>query len=179
MIRAGKGSQMPIIDPFAANPLVDGRQSPNALMVRQGVARQMQKRGYACLAELTLVSGRRCDLICLSPKAEFVIVEVKSSIEDFRVDNKWPEYLGYCDAFYFATHSGVPTDIFPEEIGLIIADGYGAEFLREAQKQPINAATRKSLLLRYARAATGRLDLVSKYAEKAGLEVDFANSDEH
>ena len=168
---------MPIIEPNSLNPFIDGRQSLNALMVRQGVERHLRKLGYSCLAELTLASGRRCDLICLSPKANFVIVEVKSSVEDFRVDNKWQEYQQYCDSFYFATHSGVPADIFPENTGLIIADSYGAEIVREAESISISAASRKALLLRYARVATQRLNLVSHYAEKAGFEVDYSKSD--
>lgn len=168
---------MPIIEPNSTNPFIDGRQSLNALMVRQGVERYLRNLGYSCLAELTLASGRRCDLICLSPKASFVIIEVKSSVEDFRVDNKWPEYQQYCDSFYFATHSGVPAEIFPENTGLIIADMYGAEIIREAESIAMSAASRKALLLRYARVATQRLGLVSQYAEKAGLEVDYSKSD--
>jgi len=168
---------MPIIEPNSTNPFIDGRQSLNALMVRQGVERHLRKLGYSCLAELTLASGRRCDLICLSPKGSFMIVEVKSSVEDFRVDNKWPEYQQFCDSFYFATHSGVPAEIFPPNAGLIIADTYGAEIVREAISSSISAASRKALLLRYARVATQRLNLVSHYAEKAGFEVDFSNSE--
>ena len=168
---------MPIIEPNSSNPFIDGRQSLNALMVRQGVERYLRNLGYSCLAELTLASGRRCDLICLSPKASFVIVEVKSSVEDFLVDNKWPEYQQYCDSFYFATHSGVPAEIFPQDTGLIIADSYGAEIVREAESAPISAASRKALLLRYARVATQRLNLVSHYAEKAGIEVDYSKSE--
>lgn len=167
---------MPIIEPNSTNPFIDGRQSLNALMVRQGVERYLRNLGYSCLAELTLASGRRCDLICLSPKASFVIVEVKSSVEDFRVDNKWSEYQQYCDSFYFATHSGVPAEIFPENTGLIIADTYGAEIVREAETISISAASRKALLLRYARVATQRLNLVSHYAEKAGFEVDYTQN---
>jgi hypothetical protein len=168
---------MPIIDPFASNPLVDGRQSSHALMVRRGVERHMGKLGYSSLAELSLVSGRRCDLICLSPKGEFVIIEVKSSIEDFRVDKKWPDYLDYCDRFFFATHAGVPSEIFPENAGLIIADSYGAEILRESNIERLNAARRKALLLRFARAATSRLAHVSLYAEKAGLALDLSGEE--
>lgn len=168
---------MPIIDPFASNPLVDGRQSSNALMVRRGVERHMGKLGYSSLAELSLVSGRRCDLICLSPKGDFVIIEIKSSIEDFRVDKKWPDYVDFCDRFYFATHAGVPSEIFPENAGLIIADAYGAEILRESDSDRLSSARRKALLLRYARAATNRLTHVSQYAEKAGLTLDFPDTD--
>lgn len=164
---------MPIIDPLTNNPLVDGRQSPNALMIRQGVERKMQNFGNSFLAELTLDTGRRCDLICLSPKGKFIIVEVKSSVEDYRVDTKWHEYKNFCDTFYFATHAGVSPSIFPKNEGLIIADEYGAEIVREAGSHPLNAAARKKLLVRYASTATNRLRLVNRYADKAGIDVDF------
>lgn len=146
-------------------------------MIRQGVERHMRKSGYSCLAELTLASGRRCDLICLSEKGKFVIIEVKSSIEDYRVDDKWPEYQKYCDEFYFATHSNVPAITFPADEGLIVADAYGAEILREPKKNSMAPATRKALLLRFARVAGERLNTLSAYAEKSGVEVDFATEE--
>ena len=134
----------------------------------------MRKSGYICLAELTLASGMRCDLICLSENGHFIIIEVKSSVEDFQADNKWPEYQKYCDVFYFATHSGVPIETFPSDEGLFIADSYGAEIIREAKNCSMSAATRKALLLRFARTATHRLNTVSSYAEKSGFEVDYS-----
>ena len=38
----------------------------------------------------------------------------------------------HSDRLYFATHSGVPLDIFPEECGLLLSDGYDAEMIRDA-----------------------------------------------
>ena len=55
-----------------------------------------------------------------------VRTEVAVLLEDFRVDTKWPGYRDYCDRLYFATHDGVPSEIFPEDCGLIIADGASA-----------------------------------------------------
>jgi hypothetical protein len=81
----------------------------------------------------------------------------KSSIEDFRVDRKWPDYRCSCDRLFFATHAGVPAGIFPGEAGLILADAYGAEFLREAPEHRLAAATRKAMLVRFAQAAAHRL----------------------
>ncbi len=168
---------MPIIDPNSPNPFVDGRQSPKALMVRQGVEHQMLKLGYSCLPELTLASGRRCDLICISAKGYIIIVEVKSSVEDFRVDEKWPEYQKYCDAFYFATHAGVSRGVFPGDEGLILADAYDAEIIQQPRENSISAATRKSILLRFAKVASQRLRIASNYAEKAGVAIEYYDGD--
>lgn len=148
---------MPIVSPTQRDPLVDGRQSERALLVRRGVQRLMIQMRVSVLPEIPLVTGRRADLLCLSEKGEFTIVEIKSSIEDFRVDRKWPDYRLHCDRLYFATHPGVPTDIFPECCGLILSDGYGAEILREAPEERLSASTRKALTLRFARTASDRL----------------------
>ena len=122
------------------------------MAVRRGVQRALFDMRHAVLPELTLASGRRADLITLSPKGEIWIVEIKTSIEDFRVDRKWPDYLLHCDRLFFATHPGVPLEIFPEECGLFLSDGYGAEMIRAAH-------TRKSVSLLFARTAAQRLML--------------------
>ncbi|WP_299808748.1 MmcB family DNA repair protein [uncultured Roseibium sp.] len=139
------------------DPLKDGRQSETALMVWRGTARLLRQLDFACMPEITLASGRRADLLALGPKHQLWIVEVKSSIADFRADTKWPDYRQHCDRLFFATHPDVPADIFPEEAGLILADGFGAEILREAPEHKLAAATRKSVTQRFARSAANRL----------------------
>ncbi len=158
---------MPIILPQLANPLIDGRQSERALTIRRGVQRLLLSFGHSVLPEMPLASGRRADLIALTRKGEFWIVEIKSSIEDFRVDTKWPEYKQHCDRLFFATLPDVPASIFPEECGFILSDGYGAEIVREAPHEPLAGATRKALMLRYARLGAHRLTL----AELAGVSI--------
>lgn len=148
---------MPLVSPFPVDPLVDGRQSERALLVRRGLQRLMTALRVAMLPEMPLASGRRADLICLSEKGEFSIVEIKTSIEDFRVDKKWPDYRQHCDRLYFATHPGVPAEIFPPTCGLIVSDGYAAEILRDAPEEKLAAATRKALMLRFARLSADRL----------------------
>lgn len=159
---------MPILDFSQSSPLSDGRQSERALSIRRGVVRHFQDLGFAMIAELALASGRRADLIGMDRKGKFAIVEIKSSVEDFRVDQKWPEYLAHCDTYYFATHSGVPAEIFPSEEGLIIADNYGAEVVRPSQDYSMAGATRKALTLRFARAAADRLERVLSHCSING-----------
>lgn len=148
---------MTIVSVGVTNPLIDGRQSDRAVLVRRGVQILLSDMGMALVPELTLASGRRADLITLSPKGEIWIIEIKSSIEDFRVDKKWPEYRSYCDRLFFATHAGVPDDIFPPDCGLIVSDGYGAHLLRDAPEHRLPPATRKSVTLTFARVAAQRL----------------------
>jgi hypothetical protein len=131
------------------------------------VQRLLKEMGAHVLPELSLSTGRRADLVALTRQGDIWIIEIKSSIEDFRVDRKWPEYRLHSDRFFFATHPEVPAEIFPEECGFILSDGYGAEILRDAPEHRMPPATRKSLMLRIARAGAARL----LAAELAGVSV--------
>jgi hypothetical protein len=135
----------------------DRRQSETALAVARGTARLLLSLGYACVSELPLASGRRADLVGLGSDGEIWIVEIKSSIADFRADQKWMDYRLHCDRLFFATTMEVPCDIFPPNTGLIVADAFGATIMCEAPEHRLPAATRKSMLLRFARAASLRL----------------------
>ena len=158
---------MPLVSPNLAHPLADGRQSARAMIIRRGVQRLLMAMGAHVLPELSLASGRRADLVALTRSGDIWIIEIKSSIEDFRFDRKWPEYRLFSDRFFFATHPEVPAEIFPEECGFILSDGYGAEILRDAPEHRLLPATRKALMLRIARAGAARL----LAAELAGVAV--------
>jgi hypothetical protein len=86
-----------------------------------------------------------------------LIVEIKSSPADFRADRKWRDYVACCDRLYFAISERTPAELMPVDAGLIVADPYGAEILREAQIQRMAPASRRALLLRFAQAAADRL----------------------
>ena len=124
--------------------------------VTRGAARLLVDLGYAPLAEVTLPNGRRADLMAVSRKGELAIIEVKSGIEDYRVDRKWHEYLPYCDRFAFAVAPEFPQHILPEEPGLIVCDGFGGAVLREAPATPLAPARRKALTIGFARMAAMR-----------------------
>ena len=121
------------------------------LAVPRGAARLMVDLGYAPLLEVGLPNGRRADVMALGPRGDIVICEVKSGVEDFRVDRKWGEYGPFCDAFYFAVAPGFPDDVLPDEPGLIVADGFGGAVVREAPPTPLAPARRKALLVAFAR----------------------------
>ena len=150
--------------------IFDGRQSPTATAVARGTSRLLRSLGFSCVPELPLTSGRRADLVALGADGEIWIVEIKSSIEDFRVDQKWPEYRWHCDRLFFATPANVPLAIFPDDAGLILADGYGAELVRAAPEHRLTGATRRSMLVRYGRAAALRLQALADPAAATGAE---------
>jgi hypothetical protein len=133
--------------------LPDGRQSPVAFGVQRGVRRLFAQLGHATMPEFTLRNGRRVDIIALAPNGSLTIVEIKSSVADFRADRKWPDYEEFCDRFYFAVPETMPFHILPEDRGLIVADSFGAAIMREASCHPLAGARRKAVTLRFAQAA--------------------------
>ena len=135
----------------------DGRQSETALMIARGVRRLLRARGFSSVTELSLIDGRRADIVAVNGEGEVLIVEVKSSAADLRADRKWRDYLAACDRLYFAISHATPAAIMPAEAGLIMADPYGAEILREADMRRMASASRRALLLRFALAAADRL----------------------
>ncbi|MFQ5954139.1 MAG: MmcB family DNA repair protein [Kiloniellales bacterium] len=128
-----------------------------AAMLTRGLCRALLDRGYAPLTEFNLKSGRRADVIAVDKAGQVLIAEIKSSVEDYRADRKWMDYLAWCDRFYFCVPAGFDTALLPDSCGLILADGYGAEFCREPQATPLAPSRRRALVLRFARTSAGRL----------------------
>ncbi|MGH6864733.1 MAG: MmcB family DNA repair protein [Methyloceanibacter sp.] len=135
----------------------DRRQSSVAAEIQRGVCRQMRALGNCVVTELPLANGRRADVVGLSPDGDVLIVEIKSCLLDYRTDGKWQDYLDFCDRLYFAVSADFPCEVIPDEAGLILADRYGAELVREAAEERLSAARRKAMMLAFARAAALRL----------------------
>ena len=142
----------------AAVPEVDTADGlAGAAAICRGVCRMLGELGYATLTEVTLATGRRVDVMALGPRAEILVVEIKSSVADFHADRKWQDYLEFCDRFAFAVGPDFPHALLPVEAGLMIADAYDAHVVRESAATPLSAARRKHLMLRFAQVAGARL----------------------
>lgn len=134
-----------------------------ALDVARGIARLFARNNIWCLAEMPLRCGRRADMMGVDAKGRVIIVEIKVSRADLLGDGKWPEYLPYCDRFYW----GLPPQLdrapleseafLPDVCGIIVADTYDAEILRPAPLLPLAAARRKVEVERLARASLRRM----------------------
>lgn len=142
----------PVAQPFG-DPVPAGR----AAEIVRGAQRMLAELGLASLTEVTLANGRRADLMAVGPKGEIVIVEVKSCVQDFATDQKWPEYAPYCDRFYFAVDCDFPKERIPDTCGMMVCDGFGGAVLRECDVSLLNAARRKAVTLSFARLAAARL----------------------
>ena len=147
----------PSAAPFARGLIADGRQSEAAQAIARGTQRCLIAHGFSGLVEFTLANDRRADIIALTPSGAIWIVEIKSSLADFRADQKWPEYRPYCDRMLFAVAPDFPVSVLPLEPGLIIADRYGGEIVRQAAEHKLAPARRKTLTTRIARIASLRL----------------------
>ena len=139
----------------------DPVRSDKGVRLARGVQILFESMGYAPMCEVKLRSRRRVDVMGINDKGHILVAEVKSSPQDYRSDTKWQEYLEFCDQFFFAVAEDFPTDLIPDDQGLIIADDYHAEIIRPAMDFKLNAARRKNMTLRFARQAATRL----KYAE--------------
>lgn len=106
-----------------------------ARSIARGTRRLLRSCGFATVTELGLADGRRADIVALGPDGTIVIVEVKSSIADYRADAKWHFYQAHCDRMLFAISTEVPQSIMPPDVGLIVADAYGAEIVREGPEK--------------------------------------------
>lgn len=140
-------------------PVESGATTPTlgACDLLRGVGRAFSDADHAVVAELPLGNGRRADMAAIDRIGAIILVEVKSCRADFRSDRKWQQYLGYCDRFYFAVGRDFPLDLLPPDEGLILADAFGAEIVREARLRALSAARRKAMLIRFGRAAATRL----------------------
>lgn len=131
--------------------------TPGQLLAR-GVCRHLRRAyDFTCVEEMTLKSRLRVDVMAMGPKGEIWVVECKSGLADYRADSKWQGYLEFCDRYFWAVDGDFPTEILPEETGLIIADSYDAEILRMPAEHKLAGARRKALTLRVARTAMTRL----------------------
>jgi len=124
----------------------------------RGVTRMLAEHGLASVLEAPLANGRRADVMGLTARGEIWIVETKSCLEDYAVDAKWPDYMEYCDRFFFAVTESFPRELIPEEVGLIVADGFGGAILRDSPVRPLAGARRKAVTLLFARLAAFRLN---------------------
>ncbi|MGJ8618175.1 MAG: MmcB family DNA repair protein [Sulfitobacter sp.] len=129
---------------------------PGQLLAR-GVARHLSSHGFATVEELVPARGLRVDVMALGPKGEIWVVECKSSRADFTSDCKWQGYLEWADRFFWAVDADFPTDLLPDNTGLIIGDAYGAEIIRMGPESKIAPARRKVMVQKFAFHAARRL----------------------
>ena len=138
----------------------NGCSSENALGVARGVSRLLIQEGYSPILEFTLANGRRLDVAALGADGTMVGVEIKVALADLRGDQKWPDYLEFCELFYFAIPPDFPDEYVPAGTGLIVADRYGGAIVRPSPRTVLHPSRRKAVTLSFARVAAERLSQI-------------------
>ena len=133
--------------------------------VARGVSRLLLQQGFSPILEFTLANGRRLDVAALGADGTLLGVEIKVALADLRGDTKWPQYLEFCENFYFAIPPDFPDEHVPPGTGLIVADKYGGAIVRPAVPAPVHASRRKAVTLRFAKVAADRLANLLELAE--------------
>lgn len=140
-----------------ATPIGEPCEALSAALLARGVCRALDQLGYASLVEFPLANGRRADIFALGRGGDLAIIEIKSSVADFRADRKWVEYRDFADRFYFAVSNNFPLPLIPEDCGLIVADAFSASLIRDGNPNSLAPARRRAVTLRFALAAATRL----------------------
>ena len=135
--------------------------------VARGVSRLLLQEGYSPILEFTLANGRRLDVAALGADGTVMGVEIKVAVGDLKQDVKWPDYLEFCELFYFAIPPDFPDELVPPDTGLIVADKYGGAIVRPSPVAAIHASRRKAVTLRFAKVAAERLNLALDVATDA------------
>ena len=127
-----------------------------AALLARGVCRALEQLGYASLLEFPLANGRRADILALGRGGDLAIIEIKTSVADFRADRKWTQYRDFADRFYFAVPKFFPAALIPEDCGLIVADAFAASLIRDGGQNALAPGRRRAVTLRFALAAAAR-----------------------
>jgi hypothetical protein len=135
--------------------------------VARGVSRLLLQEGFSPIREFSLANGRRLDVAALGPDGTIAGVEIKVALADLKSDSKWPDYLEFCELFYFAIPPDFPDEFVPQGTGLIVADRFGGAIVRSASPSLLHASRRKAMTLRFAKVAAERLALALELAGDA------------
>lgn len=123
--------------------------------IRQVVAARYTGKLWAVHFEVGLVKGGkyRADVVALHMGGGLDVVEVKSSVADFRSDKKMGEYAKYCDKLYLACTSEVYAKIKDKVlpgIGVIIVGSNYCYVKKKARTNKLDDKTRLNLMARIA-----------------------------
>jgi hypothetical protein len=155
----------------------------DAKHITQCVSNYYQRKLWLTASEVGLCKhGRlRADLIASNMGSYIVIVEVKSSVADFRTDKKWHKYAQFCNKFLFAmsveVYDKVKTSI-PKGVGVFLVYPSGhVKIKNRAKHAEIDPAIRLNIMTRLAyrscdtlydrKSKTAGADLVAKTAVEA------------
>ena len=109
------------------------RNTSIADTIKNRVARYYSRKHRVCFFELGLCSGGRlrADVMALAMNGHVIVVEVKSSVADYRSDKKMLLYKEYCNKLYVAlpisVYEKVKEDIhLDKDVGVFVMSDDGS-----------------------------------------------------
>lgn len=126
----------------------------DAKHIAQSVSVYWQKKLYVVNQEVGLCKhGRlRADLIATNMGMYIILIEVKSSVADFRTDKKWHKYLPFSNKMYFAMAPEVyekVKDKIPKGIGVFLVYPSGHTKIKDrAHHREVKPAVRLNIAAR-------------------------------
>ena len=130
----------------------------NTQRITDAIARFYYGQGDGVLREFKLKIRRRVDLVIINEKGWIIIIEIKSSPEDFLSDKKWGEYIDWADQFYFGVAHNFPIGILPKEHGIITTDGFDVYQAQPSPVSKLNGSRRNNLIRKMAKASMRRIE---------------------
>jgi hypothetical protein len=126
--------------------------------IKRRVANYFRRKRRVSFYEVGLNKGGRlrADVLVLAMTGHIVVVEVKSSVSDFRTDKKLLHYRPYCDQLYIALNREVYAKVkseIPEGVGVFIFnpdDGRTAPKVLRAKNVGVDEEVRKNIVIRAA-----------------------------
>lgn len=125
--------------------------------IKKSVGLYYRAKRRAVFPELGLCRGGRlrADLFVLAMNGHSVVVEVKSSVADFRSDSKMQKYLDFCHQAYLAVtrkvYKKIADDIEPGfGVFIMSADGCHIEKVLKSRRRDLDAQVIQSLAIRAA-----------------------------
>jgi len=131
-------------------------------VLKQAAAYAFFRYGYSMSFEVGLKAwgSRRADILGNKINGDLVLLEVKSSVADFRSDTKWHEYLDYADRVYLVFTKEVARKIhdepelkarIPKRVGVMVLEDYGyTRVVKNAQRVDVDPKLRMLTLARLA-----------------------------
>ena len=128
----------------------------NSDQIKQLITKYWTKKRWAVHAEVGLCKGGRlrADLVAISMGSQIAIIEVKSSVADFKNDKKVLGYAAYCDTLYFAMSSEVYQKVkhlVPSSIGVFVVTTHlKVRICKRARRNGVQPETRLNVVTRMA-----------------------------
>ncbi len=129
----------------------------NADQIKQAVTRYWIKKLWVVHSEVGLCKGGRlrADLLAISMGAHLVVVEVKSSVADFRADKKVLSYIPFSDRLYFAFSDVVYAKVrhlVPKGVGVFVVNSktFNVRIKSRAVYHEVDAKVRLNVVTRMA-----------------------------